>query len=251
MLRRPLLISVEALGQARYDEKRRQRANARQLSGVPLLRDFVLDAELYSILPCDLARGDSREDPCRNSGRSAQNQETEIRCDCRAGGPERVLYLRSTARIASSTPRQIDHHYCSCQLKTVRQSNSVTSKHSMNTQEVVSRRLHAIETLLVEEKYLPLADNSLKEFRTSRPRTPVYLSGNRRAPERTANAGDRPFVQWWANQKSGQRAQAFAWIGRRMADPEGRQPKPMCVTIQASGIRLLTKLPKTAGDFPE
>jgi hypothetical protein len=85
------------------------------------------------------------------------------------------------------------------------------STHSPRVQERVIAPVEALEGLLVQEKYLPLTryllqmDSKIREveFRF------VEL-------ERIINAHlppeARQFPNWWANQKSGKRAQAFAWM---------------------------------------
>jgi len=90
-------------------------------------------------------------------------------------------------------------------------STSVTSKRSMNTDDVVLAPVHALETLLVEEKYLPLARHLLKA-----PAATAELQFHFKEIEEILNAHlppeARQFVNWWANQKSGKRAHAFAWM---------------------------------------
>ena len=68
-----------------------------------------------------------------------------------------------------------------------------------------------LETLLVEEKYLPLARHLLKA-----PAATAELQFHFKEIEEILNAHlppeARQFVNWWANQKSGKPAHAFAWM---------------------------------------
>ena len=81
----------------------------------------------------------------------------------------------------------------------------------MNTDDVVLAPVHALETLLVEEKYLPLARHLLKA-----PAATAELQFHFKEIEEILNAHlppeARQFVNWWANQKSGKPAHAFAWM---------------------------------------
>jgi hypothetical protein len=78
-------------------------------------------------------------------------------------------------------------------------------------QERVIAPVEALETLLVQEKYLPLTrylfrvDSKTREveFRFSELEKII----NAHLPPEA-----RQFPNWWANQKSGRRAQAFAWM---------------------------------------
>ena len=85
------------------------------------------------------------------------------------------------------------------------------SDHQPRAQERVIAPVEALETLLVQEKYLPLTRYLLRvdsktrevEFRFSELEKII----NAHLPPEA-----RQFPNWWANQKSGKRAQAFAWM---------------------------------------
>lgn len=76
--------------------------------------------------------------------------------------------------------------------------------------DMVIAPVDAIETLLVEEKYLPLArhfleiDSAIRELRFQFADIEKILNAHL-PPEA------RRFPNWWANQKSGKRPHSFAW----------------------------------------
>jgi len=90
-------------------------------------------------------------------------------------------------------------------------STLVASERKTSPSLSVAAPLDALETLLVEEKYLLLAKHLLSipvatkdlEFRI--PEIEKIIRAHL-PPEA------RRFHNWWANQKSGKRAQAFAWM---------------------------------------
>jgi hypothetical protein len=90
---------------------------------------------------------------------------------------------------------------------------SVYSRHSdqRRDQERVIAPVEALETLLVREKYLPLTRYLLRVDSKTREVEFRFVE-----LERIINAHlppeARQFPNWWANQKSGKRAQAFAWM---------------------------------------
>jgi hypothetical protein len=77
--------------------------------------------------------------------------------------------------------------------------------------EGVIAPVEAIQTLLVQEKYLPLARRLLSlDSKTREVEFPFAelekIVGAHFPPEA------RQYPNWWANQKSGNRAQSFAWM---------------------------------------
>ncbi len=83
--------------------------------------------------------------------------------------------------------------------------------HWRRAQEGVIAPVEAIDTLLVQEKYLPLTRRLLEVDSTTR-----EVEFRFAELERIINAHlppeARQFPNWWANQKSGKRSQAFAWM---------------------------------------
>ena len=77
--------------------------------------------------------------------------------------------------------------------------------------EMVIAPVEALEKLLVHEKYLPLTRYLLRVDSKTREVELPFLE-----LEKIINAHlppeARQFPNWWANQKSGKRAQAFAWM---------------------------------------
>ena len=85
------------------------------------------------------------------------------------------------------------------------------SKRRISLEHMVTAPVDALETLLVEEKYLLLA-----KYLLSVPAATRELQFKVAEIEKILNAHLPPearrFPGWWANQKSGKRAQAFAWM---------------------------------------
>lgn len=87
----------------------------------------------------------------------------------------------------------------------------ITSNRGMNIEQMVIAPPDALEALLVEEKYLLLArhlltvpaENNQIQFRVAE----IEEIVNAHLPPEA-----RRFPSWWANQKSGKRAHAFAWM---------------------------------------
>jgi mRNA-degrading endonuclease RelE of RelBE toxin-antitoxin system len=96
-------------------------------------------------------------------------------------------------------------------LVTESDSSSVISKRRTGSSPMVVAPVDALETLLVEEKYLLLTKYLLKVPAATR-----ELQFQVAAIEKIVHAHLPPearrFPNWWANQKSGKRAQAFAWM---------------------------------------
>jgi hypothetical protein len=88
---------------------------------------------------------------------------------------------------------------------------SVGNKAEMNADLKVIAPVDALETLLVEEKYLLLAKHLLTV-----PAATTELQFHVAEIEAIVNAHLPPearrFPNWWANQKTGKRPQAFAWM---------------------------------------
>ena len=85
------------------------------------------------------------------------------------------------------------------------------SKRGISPDNMIMASVEALETLLVEEKYLLLAKHLLRVPAATR-----ELQFQVAEIEKILNAHLPPearrFPNWWANQKSGKRAHAFAWI---------------------------------------
>ena len=85
------------------------------------------------------------------------------------------------------------------------------SKRGISPDYMIMASVEALETLLVEEKYLLLAKHLLRVPAATR-----ELQFQVAEIEKILNAHLPPearrFPNWWANQKSGKRAHAFAWI---------------------------------------
>jgi hypothetical protein len=85
------------------------------------------------------------------------------------------------------------------------------SKRKISPDHMVTAPVDALETLLVEGKYLLLAKHlvnvpsATRELRFKVSEIEGILNAHL-PPEA------RRFLNWWANQKSGKRAQAFAWM---------------------------------------
>jgi hypothetical protein len=90
-------------------------------------------------------------------------------------------------------------------------SASAFLKRRVSPDQMITAPVDALETLLVEEKYLLLAKHLLSvpaatrelQFKVSE----IEALLNMHLPPEA-----RRFPGWWANQKSGKRAQAFAWM---------------------------------------
>jgi len=87
----------------------------------------------------------------------------------------------------------------------------LVSNYGMNADPMVIAPVDALETLLVEEKYLPLAKHLLAV-----PAATTDLQFHIAEIEGIVRAHLPPearrFPNWWANQKTGKRPQAFAWM---------------------------------------
>jgi len=85
------------------------------------------------------------------------------------------------------------------------------SKRGLSPDHMVMASVEALETLLVEEKYLLLARHLVRVPAATR-----ELQFQIAEIEKILNAHLPPearrFPNWWANQKSGKRAHAFAWM---------------------------------------
>jgi hypothetical protein len=90
-------------------------------------------------------------------------------------------------------------------------SPPVISNRGITPDHMVIAPVDALDTLLVEEKYLLLAKHLLKI-----PAATGALQFKISEIEEILNAHlppeARQFHNWWANQRSGKRAQAFAWM---------------------------------------
>ena len=88
--------------------------------------------------------------------------------------------------------------------------NPAASKHR-SSDETQFAPVDSLESLLVEEKYLPLAIHLLQASADLRALEFQFLEIekilNTHLPPEA-----RQFLSWWANQKSGKRPQAFAWM---------------------------------------
>jgi hypothetical protein len=87
----------------------------------------------------------------------------------------------------------------------------LVSNFEVHAGPMVIAPVDALETLLVEEKYLPLAKHLLEV-----PAATTDLQFHVAEIEEIVRAHLPPearrFPNWWANQKTGKRPQAFAWM---------------------------------------
>jgi len=90
-------------------------------------------------------------------------------------------------------------------------STPVVSKRGISPHHMVIAPVEALETLLVEEKYLLLAKALLK-VRATVKEVQFRFSEIERILNAHLPPEARRFTNWWANQKSGKRAHAFAWM---------------------------------------
>jgi hypothetical protein len=90
-------------------------------------------------------------------------------------------------------------------------STSVVSKRGISPGQMVIAPVDALEALLVEGKYLLLAKDLLKVPATIR-EVQYQFSEIERVLNAHLPPEARRFTNWWANQKSGKRAHAFAWM---------------------------------------
>jgi len=90
-------------------------------------------------------------------------------------------------------------------------STLVLSKRRISPEHMVIAPLDALETLLVEGKYLLLAKDLLKVRGTIK-EVQFRFSDMEGILSAHLPPEARRFTNWWTNQKSGKRAHAFAWM---------------------------------------
>ena len=90
-------------------------------------------------------------------------------------------------------------------------SSSVSSKGDAGSSPMIVAPVDALATLLVEEKYLLLTKYLLKVPAATR-ELEFQVSAIEKIVDAHLPPEARRFPNWWANQKSGKRPHAFAWM---------------------------------------
>jgi len=90
-------------------------------------------------------------------------------------------------------------------------SSSVISRRGRGASPMVVAPVDALETLLVEEKYLLLTKYLLQVPAATR-ELQLQVAAIEKIVHAHLPPEARRFPNWWANQKSGKRAHAFAWM---------------------------------------